>query len=124
MATVLVIEGDPSVYQGVDRLLSALGHRILGAHTGFDGIQQADLHAVDLVLIDIDLPDMDGKGVAAALRTRPRLKNVPIVALSGSDDPVTHSLIKAFGCNDCISKSMDTRTMPQQVVTYLERFAS
>jgi len=122
MATVLIVENNTPIYDSVHRVLSAHGHRVLRAYTGIEGIQQAEAHTVDLIVIDIELPDMDGKGVAAALRTRPHLQNVPIVALSNSDDPVIHGLIKAFGCNDCIAKSIDTRSMPQQVVTYLEQF--
>lgn len=124
MATILVIDGDVSFCHSMDRWLIEQGHHVLHADDGADGLQKADLHAVDLVVLDIALSDMDGKGVAAALRTRPHMRRVPIVALTGPDDPVTVNLVKAFGCNGCISKSTDTRILPQQVVTYLEQCAS
>jgi len=123
MATILMIENDAAFYHSLHQLLGERGHQVLHACNGFDGIQQADAHPIDLVVLDVDLPDMDGKGVAAALRTRPRLRQVPIVALTGPDDPITFSLVEAFGCNGCISKSTDIRMVPQRVMTYLEQFA-
>ncbi len=75
----------------------------------------------DLVLLDLDLPDLDGKVVATTLRARPALQKVPIIAVSAQDQPTTQRLVQAYGCNGFIPKPIDTRTFPDQITAFLDR---
>ena len=60
MAKVLVIEDDASSREIVSRFLARAGHRVIEASTGLDGVRAAAEHAPDLVLMDLNLPGIDG----------------------------------------------------------------
>ena len=121
MATILMIEDDHKFYRMMDKVLGAKGHNIIHAGTALDGIQQAERGSIDLVLLDIDLPDLDGKVVATTLRVRPNMRGVPIIAVTAQDDSITRRLVMAFGCDGFIPKPVNTRTFPGQIQAFLDR---
>ncbi len=120
MATILMIEDDEKFFRMMQKVLGAQGHEVLHAATALDGIQEAERQPLDLVLLDIDLPDLDGKVVATALRARPNLRAVPIVAVTAQNDATTRRLVIAFGCDGFIPKPVDTREFPGQIAQFLK----
>jgi len=119
MARILTIEDDGKFARVLEKILGARGHDVIHAATALTGLQMAEDEAVDIVLLDIDLPDLDGKVVATTLRSRPCMQDVPIIAVTAQDDTTTRRLVKAYGCNGYIPKPIDTRTFPEQIETYL-----
>jgi len=120
MATILMIEDDGNFARLVDKIMKPLGHSVIHAGTAMVGLQLAENETFELVLLDMDLPDLDGKVVATTLRARTGMSKVPIIAVTAQSDPVARRLALAFGCNGFISKPIDTRTFPDQVLAYLE----
>ncbi|MBN2305713.1 MAG: response regulator [Anaerolineae bacterium] len=120
MAHILMIEDDVNFIRLLGKVLGELGHTIASAETAMQGLQltEGDV-AFDLVLLDMDLPDLDGKVVATTLRARPSMKDVPIIAVTAQNDAVTRRLVKAFGCNGFIPKPIDTRAFPEQIAAFL-----
>jgi len=84
MARILYIEDKFENRLLVNRILTAEGHTVLEAADGREGLRVAEREAVDLVLVDINLPEMDGYEVAARLRQMPSVAGVPIVALTAN----------------------------------------
>ena len=119
MAVILTIEDDPKFARLAAKILRASGHTVLHAGTALDGLRLAENAAIDIVLLDMDLPDLDGKVAAASLRTRLGGRRVPIVAVTARDDGVARRLAIGFGCDGFIAKPIDTRAFPTQVVAYL-----
>jgi two-component system KDP operon response regulator KdpE len=79
MAKILVIDDEPQIRKFLRISLGANGHEILEAENGREGIDRATNGAVDLVILDLGLPDMDGQEVISAVR---RVSKVPIIVLS------------------------------------------
>ena len=121
MATILLIEDDPKFVRMLEKVLHPHGHTIIHAATALTGLSLSDSSNFDLVLLDLDLPDLDGKVVATTLRARPALQKVPIIAVSAEDQPTTQRLVQAYGCNGFIPKPIDTRTFPDQIAAFLDR---
>ncbi|NLX10130.1 MAG: response regulator [Chloroflexi bacterium] len=119
MAVILTIEDDPRFARLAAKVLRAAGHTVLHAGTALDGLRLAEQPEVEIVLLDMDLPDLDGKVAAASLRTRLTGRGVPIVAVTARDDGVARRLALGFGCDGFIAKPIDTRAFPHQVVSYL-----
>src|SRR5579859_2472218 len=94
MATILHIEDDPQSLLLVRKLLAAAGHRVVETSSGLEGARLASENHPDLVLLDINIPDLDGYEVALLLRGR--LPGVPIVAITAEGDR-TKSL--TIGCD-------------------------
>jgi signal transduction histidine kinase len=115
MARVLHIEDDPKNRLLVRKLLNAAGHEVVDAEGGLEGIRLASHHAPDLVLVDINVPDLDGYEVTLRLRGIPGLAEVPIVAITAEGDRAT-SL--AVGADGFIEKPIDAARFART----LERF--
>ncbi len=116
MARILHIEDDPSSRLLVRKLLTAAGHELFEASGGIEGIRLARSIDADLVLVDINIPDLDGYEVALRLRAEPRYANVPIVAITAEGDRAT-SL--AVGCDGFLEKPIDARRFAGAVARYL-----
>lgn len=116
MARVLHIEDDPKSRLLVKKLLLAAGHSVVEAESGLQGIRLAGTERPDIVLVDINIPDLDGYEVTLRLRGMPNLAGVPIVAITAEGDRMT-SL--AVGADGFISKPIDAGRFGQLVDRYL-----
>ncbi len=83
MRTILVIDDDPELRDVLSLVLSASGFRVTMAADGEEGLQRMAADLPGLVLCDIDMPCVDGIGVAGAMERDPRLRAIPLVLMSG-----------------------------------------
>lgn len=104
---VLVIEDNEQNLYLVRFLLEARGHRITEARSGPEGITAARAVIPDLILLDIQLPQMDGYAVARVLRQIPALDAVPIVAVTSYAMNGDRVKALAAGCDGYIEKPID-----------------
>jgi len=116
VARVLHIEDDPGSRLLVRKLLMAAGHVVIEAESGLEGIRKAGAERPDLVLVDINVPDLDGYEVTLRLRGMPAMAGVPIVAITAEGDRMT-SL--AVGADGFIAKPIDAIRFSQLVERYL-----
>jgi CheY-like chemotaxis protein len=82
MSTVLCIEDEFEVGQLFKKMLMKHGHQVLTAANGRIGVEMAHSHHVELVLLDLNMPDMSGFDVFHALRDIPHMKSIPIIAVT------------------------------------------
>ncbi len=106
---ILYIEDNPDNMTLVRRVLHARGYALLEASNGLDGISKAKSEKVDLVLLDINLPDIDGYEVARRLRTsgRPELAYVPIIAITANALKGDAERALQAGCDVYMSKPIN-----------------
>ena len=90
---VLLVEDDPTTSKSIEMMLSHANLNVFSTDLGEEGIDLAKLYDYDLILLDLNLPDMNGHEVLRQLRLA--RVDTPILILSGSDD--TESKIKGFG---------------------------
>src|SRR6185436_17376745 len=111
--TVLYIEDHPDNMTLVRRILQAESYTLIEAKTGFQGIFVAENQDVDLILLDVNLPDIDGYEVARRLRasTKTSLAHTPIMAVTAN--AMKGDAQKAFdaGCNFYISKPINIQAL-------------
>lgn len=92
MATILVVDDDALIRRALSLALERVGHAVLTAENGLEGSNQAREAAVDLAIVDIHMPDMDGLELLVQLRaTAPTL---PVIVMSGGDQTQDLSLLK------------------------------
>ena len=116
MARVLHIEDDPNNRRLVQKLLGAAGHEVIEAEGGVEGIQLARDSQPDLVLVDINIPDLDGYEVTLRLRGIPALQEVPIVAITAEGD---RDSTLAVGCDGFIAKPIDAARFADAISQFL-----
>ncbi len=118
--TVLLIEDNEQNRYLATFLLEAAGFTVVSAVDGPQGIDLAASVVPGLILLDIQLPTMDGYAVARALRNDPSLAAVPIVAVTSYAMPGDRERSLAAGCDGYIEKPIDPETFVAQVTRYLE----
>ncbi len=116
MARIVHIEDDPANRLLVRKLLSRAGHEVLDAPDGIEGVRLACSSNPDLVLVDLNIPGLDGFEVTLRLRGEANLAGVPIVAITAEGDRDT-SL--AVGCDGFLQKPIDARTFATTIAKYL-----
>ena len=116
MARILHIEDDPANRLLVRKLLQMAGHEVTDAVDGIEGVQLALADRPDLVLVDLNLPGLDGYEVTLRLRGEAKFQGVPIVAITAEGDRDT-SL--AVGCDGFLQKPIDAREFAHAVEGYL-----
>jgi signal transduction histidine kinase len=116
MARILHIEDDPTNRLLVRKLLVAQGFEVIDAVDGLEGIRLARSERPDLILVDINIPHLNGYEVTLRLRGEPSLAGVPIVAITAEGDRDT-SL--AVGCDGYLQKPIDARKFASTINSYL-----
>ena len=119
-ATILYIEDNPDNKLLVQRALEARGYIIEWAANGRTGLAQAEANPPDLILLDINLPDMDGYEVARRLRAHDVLHSVPIMAITANALKGDAEKALAAGCDDYLSKPLQIQELWARVETLLQ----
>lgn len=104
---VLVVEDNDDSLFMLKTVLSRKGYSVLEAWDGKQAIEVAETEELDLILLDLQLPRLNGLGVIHRLRQNSRLLNVPIVIITGQDPEKYRSSAIAEGCDDFLLKPID-----------------
>lgn len=116
---VLVIEDNEQNLYLVTFILEKHGYEVSAARDGGEGIDLAATLKPDLILLDIQLPVMDGYAVARGLRTNTALDQVPIIAVTSYAMAGDREKALEAGCNGYIEKPINPEIFMQQVEHYL-----
>jgi two-component system, cell cycle response regulator DivK len=116
---ILVIEDNEQNLYLIRYILEGCGYDVHAATDGKEGIALAASLAPDLILLDIQLPFMDGYAVARSLRGNPDLAGIPIVAVTSYAMPGDREKAIEAGCSGYIEKPIDPDTFDRQVEEYL-----
>jgi CheY-like chemotaxis protein len=101
---VLVVDDDASVRTLVEHILRRKGFIVTTAGGGIEALDQAQAGSFDLILLDVMMPDLDGKEVCARLKASLATAEIPVVFFSALDDPATRSECLALGAADFLTK--------------------
>jgi two-component system cell cycle response regulator DivK len=118
---ILIVEDDPRNLKLIRDLLQIRGYTTLEATDGKQGVDMARAEMPDLILMDIQMPVMDGFEATRILKADPVTKNITIVALTAFAMQGDREKCMEAGCNDYITKPLDTRAFVTTVKEYLEK---
>ena len=116
---ILVIEDNEQNLYLTTFILEKHGYEVIQTQEGSEGIRLAGQAKPDLILLDIQLPGMDGYAVAQALKSNPALDSVPIVAVTSYAMVGDREHILAAGCTGYIEKPINPDTFVAQVEAHL-----
>ena len=117
----LIIEDNENNMYLASFLLRNNGHDVSQAYNGQDGVELAKSVQPDLILLDIQLPKMNGYEVAMELRKDDALKTVPIVAITSYAMPGDQEKALSAGCSGYIKKPINPDTFLEEVESYLNK---
>jgi len=118
MKKVLVVEDNERNMYLISFILEKMGHRVLQADSGEKGIELASREQPDLVLMDIQLPGIDGLEAAKRIR---QSGDVPIIAITSFAMTGDRERLLAAGCNGYIEKPINPETIMGEIAAYLEK---
>ena len=118
-ACVLLVEDNEVNRYLVRFVLEQGGFRVITAGNGREAIELARVHRPDLILMDIQMPVMDGYEATVQLKADAQLQAIPVVALTAYAMPHEREQAMAAGCTGHIEKPIDTRTFNAQVSAFI-----
>ncbi len=120
-SNILYIEDNPDNMMLVKRALEARGYKLLQALNGLTGVASAESEDVDLILLDINLPDIDGYEVARRIRSSSKheLAYVPIIAVTANALKGDAEKALSAGCDVYMSKPINIRELWARVEAFI-----
>ena len=119
-AKVLYIEDNIDNMTLVRRVLEIEGYEVIAAATGQDGLDKAQASRPDIVITDINLPDIDGYEITRLLKNNHKTSHIPVVAMTANVMQKHRDSVIAAGCDGFISKPIDIDELPDQIESYLK----
>ncbi len=105
--TILIVEDDDNSLFVLKGILITKGYRVLEACDGKQAVDVAEAEKLDLILLDLQLPRLNGLGVIRRLRQNANLESLPIVIMTGCDADTYRGIAIAAGCDDFLLKPID-----------------
>jgi len=118
MATILVVDDDAHIREVVQYTLERDGHAVVSAKNGVEALDRATDASIDLVLLDVLMPELDGLAVCRRLRAQ---RAVPIIFLSSRGEEVDRVLGLELGGDDYVTKPFSPRELAARVSAVLRR---
>ena len=119
-AKILYIEDNFDNLTLVKRVLEIEGYEVLSAETGQEGLTVAFEHRPDLVITDINLPDIDGYQVTDKLKKNQGTTHIPVIAMTANVMEKDKETVFEAGCDGYISKPIDVDELPYQIENFLK----
>lgn len=116
---ILVVEDNGKNRLLIKDILLYYGYEVIEAENGKSGVELAKQHLPDLILMDIQMPVMDGFSAIKILKDDPATKNIKIIALTSFAMKGDREDIMGAGFDDYIAKPFDTRKLPEMVKKYV-----
>lgn len=118
MKTILVVEDNEKNMYLISFIIGKMGHRVLQASTGEAGVAMALSEVPDLILMDIQLPGIDGLETTKRIREA-GIGNVPIIAITSFAMSGDRERLLTAGCNGYIEKPIDPETIMEDIASFL-----
>lgn len=115
MKTVLIIEDDDNNMELISFILESNGYQYIKAHTGQKGVDLAIEHLPDFIILDIQLPDINGLEVLKKIRASKADGHIPIIAMTSHALSGDREKLLSAGCNGYIEKPIDPNKILQQI---------
>jgi type II secretory ATPase GspE/PulE/Tfp pilus assembly ATPase PilB-like protein/CheY-like chemotaxis protein len=118
---VLLVDDEDALRRVMRDLLARDGYEVVEARTGAEALDQVDRHAPDIIVLDLNLPGMDGYSVLSELRARPATQHIPVIVLTAKGDEDNEVRVFELGADDFLSKPFRARALSKRLEVVLAR---
>jgi CheY-like chemotaxis protein len=116
---ILVVDDNPINARLVLYLLTAVGYDVASAGNSDEVLVFLEARLPDLILMDVQLPGMDGLSLTRQLKADPRTRDIPVIALTACAMAGDEARARSAGCDGYLTKPIDTRALPEQIAAHL-----
>jgi type IV pilus assembly protein PilB len=120
-ACVLLVEDEEQLRRVMKDLLQREGYRVAEARDGVQALDEVDRFAPDVIILDLNLPGLDGYGVLAQLRSRPATREIPVMVLTAKGDEDNEVRVFELGADDFVTKPFRARALTARLEAVLSR---
>ncbi len=120
-STVLLVDDEDQLRRVMRDLLERDGYRVIEARDGVEALDQVDRYAPDIIVLDLNLPGLDGYGVLSHLRSRPATAHIPVVVLTARGDEENEVRVFEMGADDFLAKPFRSRALTARLQAVLGR---
>ena len=120
-ARVLLVDDEDMLRKVMKDLLEREGYNVVEARDGVEALDQIDRHGPDIIVLDLNLPGLDGYGVLSHLRSRPATADIPVVVLTARGDEENEVRVFEHGADDFLSKPFRARALSARLAAVLSR---
>jgi DNA-binding response OmpR family regulator len=118
---ILIVEDEPELRRAIQLILDLDGYDTLTARGGAEGLQMLDQQPVDLLILDLMMPGVDGWEVLRQLKGQGKIEIIPVILLTAKDQPIDKMLgLKVFGVKDYVTKPFERKDFLERVGKALE----
>jgi CheY-like chemotaxis protein len=117
--SILIVEDNPANRKLLSFLLTAHGYAVHAAARGDEALEMLKTFTPRLILMDLQLPGMDGLELTRRLKADPRTRHITIVAVTAYAMKGDEQRVRDAGCDGYVTKPIDTRALPQVIAGYL-----
>jgi class 3 adenylate cyclase/CheY-like chemotaxis protein len=121
VANILVVEDDPTIRELVRLHLSSANHEVMTASDGLQGLQMAVSRLPDIIISDVQMPNMDGFGMLAAVRANDQTASIPVIFLTAMDDRESFRKSMNLGADDFLHKPVKRSELLNAITGRLKR---
>jgi type II secretory ATPase GspE/PulE/Tfp pilus assembly ATPase PilB-like protein/CheY-like chemotaxis protein len=120
-ACVLLVEDEDQLRRVMKDLLQREGYTVEEARDGIQALDEVDRHAPDVIILDLNLPGIDGYSVLSQLRSRPATRDIPIMVLTAKGDEDNEVRVFELGADDFVTKPFRARALTARIEAVLGR---
>lgn len=117
--TILVVDDDRDIVRAIAKLLEMEGYNVIKAYDGIDALEKLSENSIQLILIDVMMPKLDGLSTMMKIREK---KNIPIIVLSAKSEDTDKILGLSMGADDYITKPYNPMELAARVKSNLRRY--
>jgi CheY-like chemotaxis protein len=117
--TILVVDDFDDTRLLLRTWLERKGFRVIEAENGNEAVLQAESHAPDLIIMDVEMPELDGLAATRQIRSSLAIKNVPVVAVSAYGAQQFRREALAAGCNEYVSTPFEPEDLEKVIRSFL-----
>jgi len=120
-AMVLLVDDEDQLRRVMRDLLQRQGYTVVEARDGAQALDEVDRHAPDIVILDLNLPGVDGYSVLSQLRSRPATRQLPIIVLTAKGDEDNEVRVLELGADDFLTKPFRAKALAARLENALSR---
>ncbi len=119
-ARLLLVDDEEHLRRAMRDLMERAGYQVLEAADGVEALDMVDRHAPDVIILDLNLPGIDGYEVLAQIRSRPAMRGVPVVVLTAKGDEDNEVRVLELGAADFLTKPFRARALAARIDALLD----
>ncbi|PWT93321.1 MAG: hypothetical protein C5B54_02100 [Acidobacteria bacterium] len=118
---ILVIDDDETVLNQVSNILKESGFQPVTASNGLDGLKQLGSSTVEMIILDVNMPELDGMQTCRLVRANEKHRNTPILMLTARGDITDMMEARKMGADDYLVKPLDSNTLLRKIERLITR---